>query len=128
MTILKAILGSMLLMAPADAKAENGGSVPGGVLELVRFRLEEGYDEGVFLAAAKGTEGLLAAQAGFVSRRLVSDGKGGWLDMVEWSSLDAAQRGAEQVMADATFAPFMAMIDPASVQMEHLPIRWQMGD
>ena len=125
MRMMIMMLGAVLLMAPADAKAGGGD---GPVLEVVRFRLVAGSDEAAFLQAAKATEAPLRAQAGFVSRRLVTDGQGGWTDVVEWASMAAAGVAAEKVMADPAFALFMAMIDPTSVQMEHLPIRWQMGD
>jgi hypothetical protein len=124
MRFLKVILGTAMLMAPADAMAGGGD---GPVLEVVRFRLVAGSDEAAFLAAARATETPLLAQPGFVSRRLVSDGQGAWTDVVEWSSMAAAGVAAEKVMVDPAFAPFMGMIDMGTVQMEHLPIRWQMG-
>lgn len=113
-------------LAPADA--QQGGGVTGPVMEVVRFRLAAGIEEAAFLDAARATEAPLARQPGFVSRRLVLGDGGLWTDLVEWQSLAAAQAGAEAMMADPAFAPFVAAIDHASIVMQHPAIRWQMGD
>lgn len=96
------------------------------VLETVTFRLFPAADPGAFLAAAHDTAPALRRQPGFVARRLVLGGDGLWTDHVEWADGAAAQAAAQAVMADPAFAPFMALIDPATVDMRHAPILWRM--
>lgn len=93
------------------------------VLEIVRFRLAPGTTTETFVAAAQASVAPLSAQPGFVSRRLVQEDDGHWTDVVEWADLASAQRAAETVLADAALAPFLALIDGASVRMAHPAIR-----
>ena len=89
------------------------------VAEVVSFRLLAGTDPTAFARAAQGTAGLLRATPGFIRRRLVQAEDGQWTDWVEWQDLATAHSAAEAVMVAPEFAPFMAMIDPASVAMRH---------
>lgn len=98
----------------------------GPVKEIVSFNLVRGTDEAAFLAAAQGTEAPLRAQRGFVRRTLTRADDGRWTDHVAWSSMATALSGADAMMADPAFGPFMAMIDGATVTMRHDQIRWQM--
>jgi hypothetical protein len=95
-------------------------------MEIVRFTLVAGTSDAAFLAAAKGTEASLGAQPGFVSRSLTRAEDGSWTDHVIWSSMAMAMAGAETMMAEPAFGPFMALIDGASVSMRHDKIAWQM--
>lgn len=101
--------------------------MPATVLELVTFRLIPGADPEGFLATAEATRPLVAAQPGFRNRRLGQDATGVWVDLVEWDSLTAARTAAQAVMEAPAFAPFMAMIDPASLVMRHLPVALAMA-
>lgn len=89
------------------------------VLELVRFRLTPGTTSEAFLAAAAASVAPLSACSGFRSRRLVHDGAGLWTDVVEWADLASASRAAQTVLTDPALAPFLALIDEASVEMAH---------
>lgn len=89
------------------------------VLELVRFRLRPGTTVKAFLAAASASVAPVSACPGFRSRRLVHDGAGLWTDVVEWADLASASRAAETVLTDPALAPFLALIDEASVEMAH---------
>lgn len=99
---------------------------PAAVLEIVRFRLRAGAEPAAFLHAAEGTGALLRRCPGFV-RRMLTEDRGHWADLVEWQDRAAALAAAEAVMAAPEFAPFMAMIDPASVSMDHHDIRVRMA-
>ncbi|MES2145830.1 MAG: hypothetical protein V4516_16105 [Pseudomonadota bacterium] len=96
------------------------------VMEIVRFRLAPGTDDTAFLAAAHGTERPLRAQPGFVRRSLTRAEDGIWTDHVGWTSMAMAMAGADAMMTEPAFGPFMAMIDGASVAMRHDRIHWQM--
>lgn len=96
------------------------------VLEIVRFRLQAGAETAAFLRAAESTGALLRRCRGFV-RRMLTEDQGHWADLVEWQDRAAAMAAAEAVMQAPEFAPFMAMIDPASVSMDHHDIRARMA-
>jgi hypothetical protein len=96
-------------------------------IELVSFRLKAGTDRDSFLHGARRTEALIRRQPGFQGRMLTEASDGTWRDVVTWDSHDTALQAAEKVMADPEFAPFVAMIDPATVSMSHSALVWQMG-
>lgn len=108
--------------------AARGQAAEPPVLEIVSFRLSPGITDVAFLAAARGTAALVAAQPGFIRRSLARDEAGIWTDLITWQSLPHATAAAQTVPADPAFAPFGAAIDMGSVEMRHLPILWQMGD
>lgn len=89
------------------------------VLELVRFRLRPGATPDALLAAAAASVAPVSACPGLRSRRLVHDGAGTWTDVVEWADLASASRAAQTVLTDPALAPFLALIDEASVEMAH---------
>ncbi|NJS38862.1 MAG: hypothetical protein HC783_07405, partial [Rhodobacteraceae bacterium] len=72
-----------------------------------------------FLAAAAATASPLRAQPGFQNRHLTHAEDGTWTDHVRWSSMAAAMAGADAMMADPAFGPFMALIDGPTVTMRH---------
>ena len=76
-------------LSPANARAGEGYSPAppdgGRVAEIVTFHLKPGSDSAAFLAAARATEGPVAAQPGFLRRVLSHDGTGLWTDHVEWA-------------------------------------------
>ncbi|MDM7930318.1 hypothetical protein [Tabrizicola sp.] len=116
-------LAVMILFSPADS-ARAGGD--GRVMEIVTFRLVAGATEADFLAAAAGTEDPLRSQNGFLGRTLTRSDAGVWTDHVLWSSTAAAMTGADAMMANPAFGPFMALIDGQTVEMRHDPVLWQM--
>ncbi len=120
-------LSLMICLAPADAaRADSAPMGDSPVMEIVSFRLVAGTSDAAFLAAAKGTGTPLQAQPGFVSRSLTRTDDGTWTDHVLWSSMAAAMAGADAMMAEPAFSPFMALIDGPTVTMQHAPVWWQM--
>ena len=91
-------------------------------LEMVTFKLSDGADPEAFAAAAPEITAWAAKQPGFQYRTLVNRGEEGWTDMVWWASEAEARAAAEKMMGEMGGAPFMAMIDPASVTMAHHPV------
>lgn len=86
-------------------------------VELTSFALTVGADEAAFVAAAaRMQESFLEHQDGFVSRTLVK-GEAGWTDIVYWRDPAAMHQAVEQAGAVAEVAPFLQMIDPASLRM-----------
>jgi hypothetical protein len=115
-----------ILLAPADATRAEMGNADGPVMEIVTFRLTPGTSDAAFLAAAAATGAPLQAQTGFVSRHLTRTEDGSWTDHVRWSSMAAALSGADAMMADPAFGPFMALIDGPTVIMRHDTIAFAM--
>jgi hypothetical protein len=122
MRILPALMFTLCAL-PADL-ARAGGTDP--VLEVVSFRLTQGTTAAAFLAAARATEAPLRRQPGFLSRQLTRAADGTWTDHVTWASLPQALSAAEAMMAEPAFGPFVALIDPTSMQMRHDTILWRM--
>lgn len=115
------LLTLCLTFAPADA-ARAGGDGP--VVEIVTFRLIAGADEGAFREAAQATDAVLSANPAYGARVLTRDPSGLWTDVVRWSSLAAAEAAAAGIMTDPAFGPFLALIDPATVEMRHAEVVW----
>lgn len=122
MRVLPALMLTFLAL-PADL-ARAGGDLP--ALEVVSFRLVPGTSDTAFLAAARATEAPLRRQPGFLSRQLTRAEDGTWTDHVTWGSLPQAMVAAEALMAEPAFGPFVALIDPTSMQMRHDTILWRM--
>jgi hypothetical protein len=122
MRILPALMMTLCLAAPDALRAAGDGPV----VEIVTFRLLPGAAKADFLTAAAGTEAPLRKMPGFVARRLVQAPDGTWTDLVEWASLSQAHAAADAMMAEPAFAPFMALIDGATVAMRHDHILWRM--
>ena len=116
----------LILLAPAPADALRAAGAGGAVIEVVTFRLLPGLDEAGFLDAARATRDALRAQPGFLRRSLARDASGLWTDLIEWQSLSQAHAAADAMMQDPAFGPFMAAIDPATIDMSHRPVIWQM--
>ncbi len=115
-----------LLMSPADMT--RGSTTNRPVLEIVSFRLKPGLSDQDFLALARATEAVVAAQPGFTGRHLMRNEDGLWTDLVNWQSLDLATKAAAVVMANPAFAPCGRAIDEQTITMQHLPVLWSMGD
>ncbi|QYK40217.1 MAG: hypothetical protein KF887_12310 [Paracoccaceae bacterium] len=122
MRLLPCLVPTLALAAPDAARAAGDGPV----IEVVSFRLVAGTPEADFLAAAAATEPPLRTAPGFVARRLVRAEGGVWTDLVEWSSLGAAQAGAQAMTAEPAFGAFVALIDMDSLTMRHDALRWRM--
>ena len=104
--------------APDTSRA--GGA--GQVAEIVTFRLTQGSEAATLVAAANAMTPFLDSTGAFLSRTLSQNEDGLWTDHIVWTSLEAAQEAAAQMMQQPEAAPFMTLIDPDSVTMTHAPI------
>ncbi|MGW3240321.1 hypothetical protein [Streptomyces olivaceus] len=90
------------------------------ILELVSFRLRAGVSEEQFNEAVRSVDIFLAERSGFLSRQVLTvGGDGSRVDLVWWSTLEAAQSAADAIRSDSRAASFMACLDPASVSLSH---------
>ena len=91
-------------------------------LEMVAFTLTPLADKDTFVAAAPSVTEWASKQSGFQYRTLVDRGAHGWIDMIWWSSEADAKAAADKIGQEMMSSPFMQMIDPASVKVEHHPV------
>lgn len=89
------------------------------VLESVTFRLAPGASSSAFSQASEATFAWVRQQPGFVHRVLSCSDDGQWSDHVHWSSMAEAMSASDRFMQSFCESPFMTMIDPATVQMQH---------
>jgi len=89
------------------------------VFECVSFRLAEGVERDGFLQASRSIGTFASNQPGFVSRQLIETEDGGFIDWVEWQSLETAKAAGAKIMSDPSVQTAMMMIDPESVVMRH---------
>lgn len=93
------------------------------VMEIARFAVADGTQHAEVTTRAHAIDGWLGEQPGFLSRSLVGpDAEGKWTDLVRWRSKEDALRAASAMGDVPELAPFMQMIDPESVEMQHLPV------
>lgn len=92
------------------------------VLESVTFRLAPGSSSSAFSQASEATFAWVRQQPGFLYRVLSCDDAGQWSDHVHWNSMAQAKSASDSFMQNFCESPFMAMIDPATVQMQHTTV------
>ncbi len=93
------------------------------VMELARFGVLAGVQTEAVRAHAHDLDSWLRTQPGFVARTLVGPDSEGWFtDIVRWRSQEQALAAAGRIMQEPSLAKFMALIDPARVQMSHAPV------
>jgi hypothetical protein len=101
------------------AIAGDAKTMDGKVIEIVTFKLAAGVSDEAFLKHTDVVNSYISSRKGFISRRLSKAADGSYLDHVTWESLTDATTAMESSMKEASLAPFMQSIDPASVKVEH---------
>lgn len=96
------------------------------VAEIVTFRLVPGADPDTFTKAAQDMMPFLHSTNAMTGRILSCDPEGLWTDHITWTSLEAATSAAAALFERPEAAPFMQMIDPEGMSMQHAPILFQM--
>lgn len=91
----------------------------GRVVETVTFNLNEGVSRDHFLATNPVVERFLEESPGFLTRRLAEGEDGSWVDHVEWRSMAEALTAGEQMIAREDMKPFLDLIRPDSVSINH---------
>lgn len=93
------------------------------VYELVTFKLAPGATPEALRARAAEADPHIRRFPGLLSRELLHDpATGEWMELCRWASLDQALAAAEKVMGMPEFAPYFALMDPASIALRHVPI------
>ena len=89
------------------------------VMETVTFKLNEGTSRDEFAEAAKGMNDWVAAQPGFVRRRLSCTQDGTWVEQIEWASMEDAKAAASRIGKEPGNASFLKAIDGPSAKLMH---------
>lgn len=113
-----------LLLSAADLGSGSASAEP--VAEIVTFRLNEGTDPQTFVAAAQEMTPFLQETGSMLSRTLSADETGLWTDHIIWTSMQAAQQAAADIMQTPAASPFMSMIDGGTAHMRHAPIKMRL--
>jgi len=93
-----------------------------GVVEVVTFRLAEGFTEMDVAKTCEGVNTLLETQAGFQYRSQSHDGKGNWFDIIYWENMQAAHAGSAVFMEHPAGKALCTLIDENTCVVRHMPV------
>jgi heme-degrading monooxygenase HmoA len=86
------------------------------ILETIRFRLRDGFDDEDFIGRNQRVEhGYMEHRPGFLSRRTAHSEDGEWLVFVQWATLQDAQATIESFMQAPESKEFLEAVDPSTV-------------
>ena len=92
------------------------------VVQAFLVRTKPGVSVAEFERAAAGSHLFVNKLDDFLGRRLLyAEGRDQWLDIVEWSSWEAADKAAEAISASRECLDFISMVDEA--EMRELRLR-----
>lgn len=91
-----------------------------GCLELATFKARPGTDPAEVGLALASAQAWLAAQPGFLSRRLLRDeAQDTWVDEVAWRSAEEAHRAGEAFLSSPVAAAIDRVVDMGSFRCLH---------
>jgi len=88
-------------------------------VEAVTFKLAAGAVPSAFVAANGKVNAWLQKQPGFLKRELSQLEDDSWLDVAHWKSATEAKQAGERFVTELGDCECMAMIDSASIKMQH---------
>jgi antibiotic biosynthesis monooxygenase (ABM) superfamily enzyme len=91
-------------------------------VEITTFRLIDGLTMQDFVDANHDIDAWLRDQPGFVSRRICARDDGHVVDVLVWTSVDAAHRAAAGVVTEMAHSPVHAAIDQSTVNWTIAPV------
>ncbi len=98
------------------------------VMEVTTFTLKETIDETAFLKSVEEMQNsFLSGQKGFLGRSLACAEDGVWKDVILWQDRGDMEEAVAKARQNEAAGPFMASIDPASVEMEVLILKARYG-
>ncbi len=93
------------------------------VIEIVRFKLLDNVTAEQLIEASEQSQKFVSSLEGFEYRSLSYDkDSDSWTDVVYWDSMDNAKSAGEKFKSCEDCQPLMALIDPATVIMQHQSI------
>ena len=91
-------------------------------IEIASFRTATGVTPAQMKQAWQASQTFATVQPGYVTRRLMTDGNGNWIDLVEWVDMDAAH-AAKAAFDPETYPDLLGLIgavDMASLTMQYM--------
>lgn len=88
------------------------------VLEIVLFKTKPGIAPAEVIASAEKLAPVLRQMEGFLRRHLCANADG-WVDVVYWRDLAAAQAASRAIMQIPACQPFFSLIDTREITMLH---------
>ncbi len=86
-------------------------------IQAFLVRTKPGVSVSDFERAAAESQLFVKKLEGFIGRRLFhTEGTGQWLDVIEWTSWEAAEKAAQAIGASADCLEFISMIDEKEIQ------------
>ncbi len=110
---------ALLVGLGCQSQVKTSAQQPTGTVEVVRFKLKDGISD------QEGRKKLLALNEcikefnGFISRSLTVNEAGEWLDLVYWTSKEAALKAASEVSRDPKAIASFSVIDESTMSMSH---------
>lgn len=96
------------------------------VVEIVSFKLYDYADENQFMQNNEGMTAFLQNQPGFLYRSLVKNERTSvWTDIVYWEDQTKAEAAGKAFMESEATRAMIKHIDNNTVDMKHLPVKWQ---
>ena len=90
------------------------------IIELVQCSLQPDTSDADFLAAAEEAQtGFLEGFDGFIKRELWKKDDGQWVDLIYWTTVEAAQNSMGQFISHPSTQHFMALIQPDNTTVAH---------
>ena len=100
-------------------------NTPDSLVEVSEFKVTSGTTTEALVTAVERMNAVLEATPGYQSRELVyHEETNTWIDLVHWSSLEAAQAAMESVMSHPEAQAFLSLIDMETVRMRHAHTHW----
>lgn len=90
------------------------------VIEIVIFSAVEGVTNNQMKLAAQSINPEIKKMKGFISREIVQDHKGKWVDICHWESMDAANSASEALMQNPVAGAYFSLINQSTMVMMHL--------
>lgn len=92
------------------------------VVEIVQFKLANGFTAQDFLSSNKQMEKFLNEQKGMQYRSLCEKEDGTYLDIVYWENMDVAKQAQQAFFASPLCEKFAECIEKESVQLDHVNV------
>jgi heme-degrading monooxygenase HmoA len=104
---------------PTSTSTSTSTATP-GCLELATFKARPGTDPAEVGRALAAAQAWLAAQPGFLSRRLLRDeAQETWVDEIGWRSAEEAHRAGEAFRSSPVAAAIDRVIDTSTFRCLH---------
>ncbi len=89
------------------------------IVEIARFKLKEGTDEGAFVAAETALAGgQIRQQPGFISREAAKGENGEWVIVLHWETATDAAAWTPKFMQDPNGQAFATLLDFSSMKQD----------